>query len=120
MSGFAAVCAARDLEPGVPLGVEVDGEPVCVVRVEEGVFAFDDVCPHRGAKLSEGRLKGTTLECAAHTWEFDVTNGALQRIRAPACLAMREVRDTDGTIEVSTRSTGGRKMAGAGSAGARA
>lgn len=119
MSSFAEVCAAGDLELGVPLGVEIDGDPVCVVKVDEGVFAFDDVCPHRGAKLSEGRLKGTTLECAAHTWEFDVTSGALQRIRAPACLAMREVRETDGgAIEVSTASSGGRKMAGAGGGGA--
>lgn len=104
MSRFVTACEADALELGVPLAVEVDGSPVCVVRVDDGVFAFDDVCPHRGAKLSEGSLKGTTLMCAAHTWEFDVTSGELLRLRAPACLSMREVRETDGAIEVEARS----------------
>ena len=71
------------------------------VRVAEGVFAFDDVCPHRGTPLSQGSLSGTTLTCAAHTWEFDVTSGKLLRIRAPACLRMREARERDGVIEVA-------------------
>lgn len=86
---------------GEKRGFDVAGKPVCVVRVEEGLFAFDDVCPHRGAALSEGKLTGTTLMCAAHTWEFDVRSGALLRLRAPACLTMREVREEDGSIYVA-------------------
>lgn len=96
-----AVLDAADLPDATPTAVEVNGEPVCVVRVAEGVFAFDDVCPHRGTPLSRGWLKGTTLTCSAHTWEFDVTTGKLLRIRAPACLRMREARERDGAIEVS-------------------
>lgn len=101
MSGFVAVMAAGELPEGVPTAVEVEGRPVCVVRVPTGVFAFDDACPHRGTPLSLGRLEGTTLTCSAHTWEFDVTSGKLLRIRAPACLRMREARERDGAIEVS-------------------
>lgn len=99
---FHRVMDAGDLPPATPTAVDVAGEPVCVVRVEAGVFAFDDVCPHRGTPLSQGWLKGTTLTCSAHTWEFDVTTGALLRLRAPACLRMREVRERDGGIEVAT------------------
>lgn len=119
MPGYVEVCAADELKEGETHAVEVDGQAVCVVRVPEGVFAFDDVCPHRGAALSEGKLTGTTLMCAAHTWEFDVTSGALLRLRAPACLSMRDARETDdGRIEVSTEvrapqaaSRGGRQAA---------
>jgi nitrite reductase/ring-hydroxylating ferredoxin subunit len=98
---FVPVLAAGDLQEGEPTAVEVNGDPVCLVRVAEGVFAFDDVCPHRGTPLSLGSLKGTTLTCSAHTWEFDVTSGKLLRIRAPACLQMRDVRERDGAIEVA-------------------
>ena len=98
---FVGVMAAGDLPEGTPTAVDVGGDPVCVVRVAEGVFAFDDVCPHRGTPLSQGWLKGTTLTCSAHTWEFDVTSGKLLRIRAPACLRMREARERDGVIEVA-------------------
>ena len=98
---FIEVIAAADLPEGRPTAVDVNGFPVCVVRVEAGVFAFDDICPHRGTPLSQGWLKGTTLTCSAHTWEFDVTTGELLRIRAPACLQMRTVRERDGAIEVA-------------------
>lgn len=99
---FVRVLDAGELPDATPTAVEVEGQPVCVVRVPEGVFAFDDVCPHRGTPLSQGSLEGTTLTCAAHTWEFDVTTGALLRIRAPACLRMREARERDGAIEVAS------------------
>ncbi len=98
---FVEVMPAADLRDGTPTAVDVGGDAVCVVRVAEGVFAFDDVCPHRGTPLSLGRLDGTTLTCSAHTWEFDVTSGKLLRIRAPACLRMRQARERDGMIEIA-------------------
>ena len=95
------VCATDELGIGGMRSLEINGQAVCVVRVEDGVFAFDDVCPHRGAALSAGKLVDTTLTCAAHTWEFDVRTGALLRLRAPACLAMRDVFEEDGVIYVA-------------------
>jgi nitrite reductase/ring-hydroxylating ferredoxin subunit len=64
------------------------------------VVAFEDRCPHRGTPLSRGTLAGTTLTCAAHTWEFDVRTGQLLRLRAPACLTMLQVRERAGSIEL--------------------
>lgn len=99
---FQAVADAEQIEEGVPFGAEVAGEPVCVVRAGGELYAFDDRCPHRGAKLSEGWLEGTKLTCKQHTWEYDVTTGELLRLRAPVCLTMREVRQSaDGKVEVS-------------------
>lgn len=98
---FVRVCGSDELALGQTVGVMIGDKPVCVVRVDDGLFAFDDVCPHRGAKLSEGKLAGTTLTCAAHTWEFDVRSGALLRLRAPACLTMREVVERDGGVHVA-------------------
>lgn len=101
MSDFHPALPADAVAPGRLVGASVDGEPVCVVRVGGGVYAFDDACPHRGTPLTEGKLDGTTLTCSAHTWEFDVTTGELLRLRAPACLRMREARERDGMIEVA-------------------
>ena len=64
----------------VPVGVELLGEAVVLWR-EPGhdgghgvVHAWADRCPHRGAKLSLGRvlhhLRGTRLECPYHGWQF--------------------------------------------------
>ena len=81
--------------------MDADGRRICLARTAAGVSAFDDACPHRGTPLSEGRLRGTVLTCAAHTWEFDVRTGALLRLRAPACLAMLPARERAGMIEVA-------------------
>ena len=63
-----------------PLGVQLLGEAVVLWRElgHEGapgvVHAWVDRCPHRGAKLSLGRvlhhLHGARLECPYHGWQF--------------------------------------------------
>lgn len=98
---FVRVLDADALEPGVPTAVDVQGLAVCMVRLADGVVAFEDRCPHRGTPLSEGTLCGTTLTCRAHTWEFDVRTGELLRLRAPASLRMLEAREVDGGIEIA-------------------
>jgi nitrite reductase/ring-hydroxylating ferredoxin subunit len=99
---FVPALAGHELPPGTPVGVELDdGHAICLVRTADGVHAFDDVCPHRGTPLSEGKVSGTTLTCRAHTWEFDVRSGELLRLRAPACLTMHPARERDGMIEVA-------------------
>lgn len=35
------------------------------------IHAWPDRCPHRGAKLSLGRVENGHLECAYHGWQFD-------------------------------------------------
>ena len=97
---YEPVMASGELEPQRLTAAVVAGEPVCLVRLADRVVAFEDRCPHRGTPLSQGALRGTTLTCAAHTWEFDVRTGELLRLRAPACLSMRPVRERDGQIEV--------------------
>ncbi|WP_297798852.1 aromatic ring-hydroxylating dioxygenase subunit alpha [uncultured Brevundimonas sp.] len=55
---------------------EVMGEPVLLGRTRAGeVYALRDVCPHRAAPLSAGRLverdgEGETVECPYHGWRF--------------------------------------------------
>lgn len=99
MSWHAAI-AQGDLLESTPTGVEVAGRAVCLVRVGTRVHAFDDACPHRQWPLHEGTLTGAILRCRAHTWEWDVRTGVLQRMRAPECLVTHAVRENDGMLEV--------------------
>jgi phenylpropionate dioxygenase-like ring-hydroxylating dioxygenase large terminal subunit len=47
------------------------GEPLLVGRDAAGsVFAFRDICPHRGIPLSCGRFDGREVECCYHGWRF--------------------------------------------------
>ena len=59
----------------IPLAVTLLGEELVLWRDAAGaVHAFDDRCPHRGTKLSLGRVQiaggSARLECAYHGWQF--------------------------------------------------
>lgn len=55
-----------------PVGVTRLGEDLVLWRDGEGkVQCFTDICPHRGAKLSLGRVQEGTLVCWYHSFQFD-------------------------------------------------
>jgi phenylpropionate dioxygenase-like ring-hydroxylating dioxygenase large terminal subunit len=68
------VALARDVlcEPRRPIGVHLLGEDIVLWQVEDRVLAWQDLCVHRGTRLSLGRVDGATLECAYHGWTYDV------------------------------------------------
>jgi vanillate O-demethylase monooxygenase subunit len=56
------------------------GSDLVVYRTESGeAIALDDVCPHRLAPLSMGKLKGDAVECGYHGMTFG-TDGRCVRI----------------------------------------
>lgn len=65
-----------------PLAVELLGQPLVLWRDGAGALhAFADRCPHRGTRLSLGRVCEGRLECAYHGWQF---GGDGQCIHVPA------------------------------------
>jgi 3-phenylpropionate/trans-cinnamate dioxygenase ferredoxin subunit len=63
------------LVDGKPVAIEVDGTPVCVVKVADEVFAVADTCTHSEASLAEGEVTGSKIECWLHGAEFDLKTG---------------------------------------------
>jgi 3-phenylpropionate/trans-cinnamate dioxygenase ferredoxin component len=72
---FQRACALSDLPADGALGVEVSGEPVCLVRTGGEVFALRDVCSHEEVPLSEGEIYDHTVECWLHGSCFDLRTG---------------------------------------------
>lgn len=67
---WIAACRDADVENG-PIQVTVLGERVVLFKNEEGIHAFKDLCIHRGAALSLGKVKDGCLVCPYHGWEYD-------------------------------------------------
>lgn len=74
--GFQSVAKIEDLWSGEMMGVEVNGERVLLVNIDNHIYAYADVCPHQKSRLSEGTLTEKILRCATHHWEFDVCTGS--------------------------------------------
>lgn len=66
--------AASLPQPGDYLATEVAGEPILVVRGQDGQLrAFLNVCRHRGARLcteARGCLSGRVIQCPYHAWSY--------------------------------------------------
>jgi nitrite reductase/ring-hydroxylating ferredoxin subunit len=75
MSELITVGGKDDVPEGEMRQYQVGGEDVAVANVDGELHAFSDVCTHRQCSLAEGDLDGTTVTCACHGSEFDVTTG---------------------------------------------
>jgi toluene monooxygenase system ferredoxin subunit len=73
---FQKVASIEDVWSGEMLAVEVNGELVLLVNIDNHIYAYADACPHQNSRLSEGTLTNKTLRCARHHWEFDICTGA--------------------------------------------
>jgi 3-phenylpropionate/trans-cinnamate dioxygenase ferredoxin component len=106
--GLTPTVAVADLAEATPTRVEVDGVPVCLVRLEDGVHAVHDTCSHQRWSLSEGLVWGTGVECSLHGSTFDLTTGAPMSLPATTPIPTFAVEVRDGTVlvDVSTALNG--------------
>ncbi len=56
-----------------PRRITLEGQEIVLYRTETGIAALRDMCPHRAASLSRGRLHGDRIACPYHGWQFDPT-----------------------------------------------
>ncbi|MCA9156976.1 MAG: non-heme iron oxygenase ferredoxin subunit [Planctomycetales bacterium] len=69
------VAEISDIPPGSSKFVDADGLLLALFNIDGVFYALDDACPHQGAPLSEGEIRGCVVVCPWHGWEFDVTSG---------------------------------------------
>ncbi len=70
------VAKADDISDEGTLLVDCAGEPVCLYKISEGIFATHDTCSHGMASLADGFIvEGNQIECPLHQGTFDVRNG---------------------------------------------
>lgn len=82
MSDFVKVAELNDLADGELMAVEVEGEPICLAKVDGSIYAFTDNCTHISGPLNEGELDGEVLTCPWHGAQFNVRTGKV--LRGPA------------------------------------
>ena len=83
---------AADVRDGEMRAFDVDGTKVSVANAAGRLYAFDDTCTHMACSLANGELEGTTVTCACHGSQFDVTSGAVLRGPAQRPVRSRAVR----------------------------
>ena len=97
---FVPVAKAAELAPGQMKWVAVNGERLVLANVEGAYYAISDVCGHRNAPLSRGKLNGYLIECPLHFAQFDVRTGELVNGPVSTAVAIYQVRLDGETVYI--------------------
>jgi phenylpropionate dioxygenase-like ring-hydroxylating dioxygenase large terminal subunit len=71
VNDWHVVARAEDVKPGQVLAARLLGEDLVLWRLGERIMAWQDLCIHRGAKLSLGRIENDMLMCPYHGWTYN-------------------------------------------------
>jgi phenylpropionate dioxygenase-like ring-hydroxylating dioxygenase large terminal subunit len=65
-----AVAWSREVLPGKLLPRKLMGRDIVLWRSAQGIHCWRDLCIHRGAQLSMGKVCNDRLVCPYHAWEY--------------------------------------------------
>lgn len=91
-------CDSGELEMGEMFAFSTNDKWIVVYRVEDGLYATDNVCSHAFALLSDGWLEGETVECPLHGALFNIKTGAVERGPAECSVGTYKVKEEDGLV----------------------
>jgi nitrite reductase/ring-hydroxylating ferredoxin subunit/alkylhydroperoxidase/carboxymuconolactone decarboxylase family protein YurZ len=70
------VLPLADLRDGETAYCDCDGRNLFVFKRGTALKVYDSRCPHQVTNIPHLALKGTTLTCPKHGWEFDIETGS--------------------------------------------
>ena len=77
--------------------MSVENDEIALFNLNGEIYAINDLCPHRGASLSEGFLEDGKVFCPWHCFDFSLLTGECQT--APnLCVATYLVKVEEGGI----------------------
>lgn len=76
------VARLSGLAESTPTRVELDGVPICLVRLGDEVKAIHDTCSHQQWSLADGMVYDGGVECSLHGSTFDLDTGEPQSLPA--------------------------------------
>lgn len=106
---WIAVGLTEDIPKGTVVPRRVCDTDLAIWRGAAGMFhAWGDRCPHRGMRLSHGFVRGETLSCIYHGWQYD-RDGSCAYVPAhpnltppkSICAQSYACKDQDGIVWVS-------------------
>jgi nitrite reductase/ring-hydroxylating ferredoxin subunit len=72
---FVKVANTSDIQSSQMKEVQLNGEAICIINIDEKYYAINNVCTHEGDPLADGKIEGYEVECPWHGSKFDVRTG---------------------------------------------
>jgi 3-phenylpropionate/trans-cinnamate dioxygenase ferredoxin subunit len=101
MAEFHKLAATDEVAPGEAKQYTVEDRFVALCNVDGEFYAFEDVCTHQFAHLTEGGLEGGEIKCPLHGARFDVKTGQPKSLPAVKPVPTHEVKVEDRHVYVA-------------------
>ena len=72
---YIKVAQTTDLAEGEKKKITLEAREILLTNVKGSYYAIDNICPHMGGSLYDGKLEGNNIICPKHGSVFDVTTG---------------------------------------------
>ncbi|MCL5268136.1 MAG: Rieske (2Fe-2S) protein [Bacteroidetes bacterium] len=98
---FTKIAELSELREGKGSVHRFEDDEIALVKLEGGVYAFMNICPHQHTPLVDkygGQISGENLMCPMHGWTYHVKTGKC--INESGKLKMLEVKVEDGAVFV--------------------
>lgn len=96
---FHEVGNVAAISAGTGISVTINGQELAIFNLNGEVHAVSNHCPHRGAPLHDGYVKGDVVLCNWHCFDFNLKTGVCETV-PELRLPTYEVRVADGKIFV--------------------
>lgn len=107
LNDWHVVAQSQNLQEGTVLQTHLLRQDLVLWRCQDQIHAWRDLCPHRGARLSQGWVEGDNLVCPYHGYVFNnegqcVSIPAHPNYKPPkqACVQTYQVKERYGLVWV--------------------
>ena len=97
---LVALCATGDVEPDMPLRVDVEGESYAVFNIDGAYHVTQDLCTHGPGSLADGFIMGDEIECPIHQGRFHIPSGRPTFAPCTEALKVWPVQVIDGMLYI--------------------
>ncbi len=92
-----------DLVENKPRRIDVNNQPILLVRQGERVYAVGAICSHYGGPLDKGKLGDCTIECPWHYSVYSLEDGRYLKGPTTSPIPAYDVRIDNGIIQLKQR-----------------
>ena len=75
---YRKAASINEVPANCGIQVVIEDEEIALFNLNGEYYAVSDICPHRGAPLSEGYIEEDKILCPLHLFDFNLKTGQSQ------------------------------------------
>jgi len=86
---YHALDKRSNIQEGYRRSFEIDGESLLLLMHQGQLYLLENICPHAGYFMADGKIIGSNLRCGMHGYLFNLTTGACTYYTEGPCRGLK-------------------------------